>query len=243
MKRFLYGIIFLSLILVGCGSKNDIEEKMNSETEQISTCEKDYNVYAPTYVTDTYLDGKTVLDPQLYAYPFKRSDMYISNKDLNKKLSLQQISQVEQKAEDFVKQIYTTGYRQVMANPDEFKNTIFDFLDKDAYYTDGNESISADEYAECILDWIVTNEIITDINITTDRSLIWGDGYYYVRMKLEVQNYGKKNIPVETFCPIKQQIDVGEKKIIYCDVAIKLMDVTDFNTGRIVSIEILSNKE
>ncbi len=231
----------LVIYLFGCGRIDDRDNSISGNTDTLNEVIEDEE--KTSYLSETYYDGKSIVDKELYAVPFRKSDKYISNKELSETVSAANMNKMVDTVEEYINILYSTGYRQVVSDQEKFRNTLFTYLDDNAYYTDGNGNvITADEYVNMIIEWIVDNHIIAEIAVTTDRSLVYSDMYYYVRCKIDIQNYGDQKIPAGSFMPVLTEdvINVFEKKSIYCDIALKLENSNDYTSGKIVSINVIN---
>lgn len=240
-KRILIYSMITLFILPLSGCQKEETTPLNPVAEEIKVQEITPDI-SPTYLAETYYDGKQVIDSELYIYPFQISDEYINNKEFNQKYGIKNITLLEDKVRSYIETLYTTGYRTVVTNQDDFKKSLYKYLDETAIYTDSVTNKTCEEYIDHITEWIVDNQVIADVEIMTDRSLVWYDANYIVRAKISITNYGERNIPADSFSPLltENQIKVGEKRDIICDFYFKLIQSGDFSSAKISQIKILS---
>ncbi len=143
------------------------------------------------YIGDVTYTGP-IKYPELYDYPFKRSESYKRNKDLERVDKEKAVSLVTSFFNDF----YNTGYREIASDADGYKDKLLKYFDiqdmlfvntsQNAYFCDFT---FPQDYIEQISDYVVGNEINAHAEFITNESLIYSDGFYYIRGMLEYTPY------------------------------------------------------
>ena len=233
MKSYYLLFVILIILITGCSKEatiitEDIQQANDSSNSTVSS----------SYLTETTYDGQNVINPELYQIPFKKTDFYISNKDLTQMLNSGDIYILQSRTTSFLDLIFNTGHREVISDKHAYEKQILSFLDENAIYTNGEKQMSANEYAQEISNWIIDSRASTEISVITDKSLVYADGYYYVRCQINISNYGNSTLSMNGFLPINHNA-FSDEETLYCDVALKNVN-NNFKELKIVSITILS---
>lgn len=148
---------------------------------------------ADSYIAETCYDGTHPVDKKLFQIAFKKTDYYVSNKDLVAS-DKEMVQLLESKAKDFIETLLGTGYREVDTEGYSYADTMSDYfwepenslirLDDEA----GTEMLYS-EYLEQLGEYISEHKVQADVTFETDDSLVYQDGHYYVRGKLTVTSY------------------------------------------------------
>ncbi|MDE7176503.1 MAG: hypothetical protein K2O59_01690 [Lachnospiraceae bacterium] len=201
--------------------------KSRTEVEPI---EDERNVYKASeedrrkhpYLTETNFHGEFD-DLSLFDYPFKRSDSYICNRDLDQEELCEVLSQ---RATDYVEGMLNVNYRDLAADPQSYlenlsRNCIMDIQIMTDLTDEGDgEIISREEYLEKCIDYFVQNRVSMDASFMTSTSLVWKDDYYFCR--------GMIDLTVNTADSLKEfeeEITLGEPKKFMVELAFRLADV------------------
>ena len=148
--------------------------------------------------------------PQLYDYPFKKTESYIRNKDLDIDKS-----KLVDTAKGFISDLYGKGYRQISAAPKEYEDKMAEYFDTEGFFITEFGPVCVDEdvfpkdYIESMSEHLVTNRVNAEAQLVTNASLVYADNYYWVRGMVELGVFNsddKKLDEVETF-----MVDIGFK--------------------------------
>ncbi len=141
------------------------------------------------YVEETkYIGG--IGYPEVYDKPFKKTDGYIMNKVFIEKYPAQAKSALAS-ARGFIEAVFASDYRTIQEDPEGYAAEINKYLNPTAYYDEYEEEnvLVADEYASAITEYLEDHKIACEAKFLTDDSLVYEDGYTYVRGILELTLY------------------------------------------------------
>ena len=130
---------------------------------------------------------------EVYEEPFKKSDFYISNKDMWEEHP-DIIPVVSETATDFMNKLLNTGYRKILDGKDAYVEDMVQYMDRDWIYNeDMVNNQSSVEYMSEYADYMIDNEVSMKGNFITDTSLVYEDGLLYVRGMVEYAVYSSKD--------------------------------------------------
>lgn len=141
------------------------------------------------YVTETSYDGTKKLDPLVFAYPFKKSQFYISNKELVDILDKSKLDKLQQRAEDFILEYYQIDSRNLILEYGEKENRIKSFFPEETTILNAiSESVDTKIYVDDYLKAIADAELQTAVTFTTDKCLVFEElSGYSIRGILEIK--------------------------------------------------------
>lgn len=197
---------------------------------EVEPIEDERNVYKASeedmkkhpYLAETNFHGEFD-DLSPFDYPFRRSDSYISNRDLDQEELCEVLSQ---RATDYVEDMLNVNYRDLAADPQSYleklsRNCIMDIqIIKDLTDEGDGEIISREEYLEDCIDYFVQNRVSMDASFMTSTSLVWKDDYYFCRGMIELTVNTADSL--EEF---EEEITLGEPKKFMVELAFRLSDV------------------
>lgn len=145
------------------------------------------------YRSETTYDGTGEFDEAVYDIPFsgklgeleEEANAYVSNVEWVKEYTAPVASPYLQSAEVFFK-LFLPGYRTIEEDKEKYKTEILKLV-----YTD-NGSLTRffhDEDFDVFADWLIKNKVQVNAEFKTDSSLIWMDGYTYVRGELDIESF------------------------------------------------------
>lgn len=169
-----------------------ISEKVVYVPADGSITEEMENAYP--YLNDVVYTGPFE-DMDVYKYPFEKTDSYLKNKDVEDKPNKNAVIST---AEGFVSSLYAGGYRNIIDDPDAYRDTLLSYLDPDSAFlvpdtfsVSGNsDAMPGKDYAEEMSDYIVLHEINAESQFVTNESLVYNDRSAWVRgiIKTDIQN-------------------------------------------------------
>jgi len=140
------------------------------------------------YIDDVVYTGP-IKYPELYDYPFGKSDLYVRNKDFKGDKD-----KIYKTAESFIKAMYGGGYRDIASDAEGYRDAMLTYFDESgALFMDigpvTGGCILAGDYADKMSDYIVTNMVNAEANLVTNASMVYSDGYIWVRGMIEQETY------------------------------------------------------
>lgn len=189
-----------------------------------------------SYLTDTVYDGSTVIDREVFQVRFQKSNQYIPNKDYIGQLKDDQIRSIMDVSTQYLETLFGCGFRDILADPDGFTQRVAGFYSGD-YLILGEDEISAEQQAADLAAWYTDNHVKLDAKVTTDKSLIFRDGYPYIRNVLTLTIYSCDD-PAYLQQLIGTTIQTGDKVNLICDIGI--VD-TGGNGYSIISMDVVGS--
>jgi hypothetical protein len=161
------------------------------------------------YFSDTTYDGKTNLSLATFEYPFQQEDApetYVNNKDFLKKTDPAYVTKVQEYAQQFVKDMFCTGYRSIAVDKDAYAKKLSSYFIQNPMIpwdaVSDEDIFMPEDYFKHLADWYVDNEVQADVTFTTDNSLIWEDNkFVYIRGELKIDPYSCKTDTMSGFMP------------------------------------------
>ena len=185
-------VIGLSIFLIIKNTNKTVEEPVSSQNEPLKdTSEEDLK---QEYVLECKYTGG-IGYPEVYEYPFKRTENYVSNKELWAKHP-ERIEACLKAAKDFAEEVFNVNYKEVEENRVAYEEELTALLDPEFVYNEDNttgEVKLAADYAEVLADKIIENEYIVEAEFISDTSLVYEDVYNTVRGVLKYTVYSSKN--------------------------------------------------
>lgn len=213
MKRSCIAVVLLStLIFTGCGSKEDVNE---TKGEIISTPQE---VEDTDYVVETNYTGADV-PAVLYAVPFQKTDSYETNIEIQEYTSDEELQAYLTVAANYCKAVFGNSYLNIEENQEAFLSSIESYCMSGQTFYEGEELVTAEEYAQSLMEFYIDNKIDASVTFDTDRSLVYRDSYlYYVRGALNITINGQSACDAykDKFGFI---INDGETVSIMCEVS------------------------
>lgn len=210
-------IVTVHLVLNGNKNTKDLEKTAVAAADgstDANTLEKDLPYINDVNYTEAYEY------PDVYKYPFQKSEDYVSNKELCKEFSQGSITSLTQKVRDYFKTAYNTGYRDISSDTASYVTAMSKFYNpdtkifSDSYPVEGSEYWEPNEYIEELANTIVEKRLELDGEFVTNNSLVYQDGYTWVRGVLVYTDYSG--------------LGLGKKKTVMLDVA--MVPAADDNT-------------
>lgn len=153
-----------------------------------------------SYLNETCYDGTVPIYKEVFQIPFKKSeDSYIMNKTLYAQQE-EKVSLLQEKATTFIETMLGTGYREISKDSYTYQDTMLSFFDTNinsAFVLDDGDVTTPEIFFDDFENYIKDHEIQADVKFQTDKSLVYADGYYYVRGVLSIETYSYIN-PEET---------------------------------------------
>ncbi len=118
--------------------------------------------------------------PELYDYPFRKTEYYVRNKDL--KADKEAIADV---AMTFISELYGTGYREIMASPEAYRDNLLSYIDPDGHFYSEFGYFDEKSDIDSLSEYLVTNRVNAENVLITNNSLVYEDGTYWVRGMIE----------------------------------------------------------
>lgn len=151
----------------------------NDDAENTDICD---------YTSETNYKGKLAQYPDLYQYPFRKSDSYISNKEFSIDHE-DTIKECEADAKQFMETLFNVNYRDIAADMPKYVGKVMTTADYRAYHTEdlfgeNEKTILLYDYINNIADYFVQNQMQVDATFYTDSSLVYSDFYIFVRGEL-----------------------------------------------------------
>lgn len=143
----------------------------------------------PTYITETAFDGSKELSPWLFAFPFKKTDFYVSNKELVKNVDEKQIEAVASRAKELVEVMYNVDSRSIRTEEKHRKKLGKVFCDSNLYYLGIAGEYEATDFISSMIAAISDADVSIESTFETDKCLVYEDGSYIVRGLLSIYCY------------------------------------------------------
>lgn len=170
-----------------------------------------------SYINETNYKGELSEYPELYMYPFRKSDSYISNKEFH--VAHPEIfTECETNATQFMESLFNVDYREIVEDKSAYDSMILTNCDYVAYYTknwdkEDEETMYFFEYIEEITDYFVRNMVQMEAKFYTDDSLVYCDYYIFVRGELVFTVYSTEDT--------ESEYEVGKEYAIPMEVALR----------------------
>lgn len=189
-------IIISLTAIIGClvyflaineNTKLDVFNRIETVTD------KDNPDLATEYVNETkYIGG--IGYPEVYKIPFKKTDNYIKNKEYVEKFPTQAAGAVAN-SKAYMAAVFSMDYREIQQDTQSYIDGLKKYLHDNLYYEDyaDNGVFVSEEYANATAEYLSEHEIACDVKFLTDESLVYEDGYVYVRGVLELTVYNNKD--------------------------------------------------
>lgn len=150
------------------------------------------------YIGEVYYTGG-IGYPEVYDYPFKKSDWYITNKELHE--SDPTIPKIAtDTAAAFMEKLLNINYMDIAQDEKTYINDLTAFMDKSWLYNENlnGDSKTCQDLMRQFADYVIENEIAVEGNFITDTSLVYKDGMVYVRGIVEYKVFSSldKSLPV-----------------------------------------------
>lgn len=140
---------------------------------------------ADDYTNETCYTGEMEDYPELYTHPFKKTDVYISNRELTEQ-DPDRIKTCSDAAVVFMNQFFNINYRDIASDESKYVSSAMDGCSMDAYIRLDDGNILLYDYIYDICDSALKNETQVDAEFITDSSLVYQDFYTYVRGMLKL---------------------------------------------------------
>lgn len=188
-----------------------------------------------SYVGETIYKGKTDI-PELYEYPFQKTDAYVMNKTYAKEHP-ETVKELPGFVAEYFQCLLGSDYRYIINNTTEWDNQLASYYNPSTIYSDSldsniRDSFTAKDYIEDLSEHLVNNRMSMDAEFISDDSLVYSDGYIYVR--------GLLHFTIQS-CDGEPPYPIGEDQEIILDVAVKPSD--EFNEANERSYQIVSFEE
>lgn len=169
------------------------------------------NYDADDYTNETCYTGKMEDYPELYAHPFKKTDVYVSNRELTE-LDPDRIKVCNDAATTFMNRFFNINYRDISSDESGYVISIMDGCAVDAFIQLEDRDYPLYDYVYDICDFALKNETQVEAEFITDSSLVYQDYYTYVRgmLKFTVFSCNSKDIGA----------NIGEETLIPMEVAL-----------------------
>lgn len=141
------------------------------------------------YLEETTYDGSQPVDPVLFTVPFKKSDMYVSNRKLLPVIGNDTVKAAEDAAEGFVSIYLGTGYHKLSENEEAVKGELASILPDSGIILDDGTWLSTDSFTDRWADYIAGQHLSSDLKFDTADCLVYEDGYIFVRGELTSDSF------------------------------------------------------
>lgn len=212
-------IIVVIIVLDPFKKKDTVEAVGDNNIPVISALETTEETFdnGEDYTLETNYKGGLSQYPELYKYPFKKTESYICNKDYSEKHS-ESFKEYEQIATSFYENLLNIDYRTIIDSDDEYVGKVMANGDYEAYittdiFTEDAKTRYLYEYIYEIADYIASNEIEISAEFFTDDSLVYSDYYVFVRGELVFTIYNSTAEDLE--------YEVGKEYQIPMEVALR----------------------
>lgn len=179
--------------------------------------ENSSSVPADSYVGETNYKGELSQFPDLYEYPFKKSDAYICNKDFSKEHS-DIFEECRSDATQFMEALFNIDYREIVKDKNNFDANVMRNCDYTAYVTTGWDTEEEKteylyEHVQDITDYFAKNMVEMEAKFYTDDSLIYSDFYTFVRGELVFTIYSSQDS--------ESEFEIGKEYSIPMEIAMQ----------------------
>lgn len=194
MKRKMIALT-LALVVIMCGCQADDTDSTVVGIPQVE--QKNQNVEKinnSKYVNETIYAGEN-LSPALFDYKFKRTDYYVSNKELKNRGELddEYYNYCRKTASQYSELLFGCSYTDVLEDQEGFVSAMQELWPSDEIYSDDEIQYSRDGYARRIIEWYVDNEVYAEETLETSKCLLYEDYYsYYLRAAIHAQVTSEK---------------------------------------------------
>ena len=211
------GILFIFVLKPGIPTSSRVEQNSSSSDESSNVT---VSGNSDDYTSETNYTGKMADYPELYQYPFKKSSLYVSNKDFTK-AHADEIKECSESATTFMNNLFCINYRSIATDKDSFISSVMENADYSAYITqnlnkDNEKTMLLYDYIDGIADYYTKNEVQIDAKFVTDESLVYKDFYTFVRGELVLTVYADDDKDLK--------ISTGKEYDIPMEVALKKTD-------------------
>lgn len=169
------------------------------------------------YTRETNYKGNLSQFPDLYQYPFGKTDAYIMNKDFyNQHYEI--FEECERDATLFMESLFNVNYRDILANQNQWLAKVMTNADYMANHTSSPEMDDEDttifyDYIKQLSNDFIRDQVEMEAKFYTDDSLVYSDYYVFVRGELVFTIYSSTNESLE--------YELGKEYAIPIDVAIE----------------------
>jgi len=190
-----------------------IHNLISPETERIRREDKGDDLNSP-YVTEVkYVGG--IGYPEVYDYPFEKTEYYKSNKQLSKEHP-DRIETILKTTNAYMDLLFNTSYRTILADEEAYINSLLEYMDENWLYETEEDSYTAEQYAQKWAEFLIDNKVEMQTNFLTDSSLVCVNGIYYVRGILEYDVFSSlyEDLPVTEemqHCIVEVQVHRSNK--------------------------------
>lgn len=191
MRKILKVISIIVLFLAVCAIAIVVMMRYEKEQSEVQVIEsvKDalYNTYdaqfqkeTDGYAGDTVFKGNELYS-QIYNIPFQKTDNYISNEELLKKVTPDEITKYLKTTTSFFDFLFNKNHKDIVRDQDAFTQEYALFF---------GDKEKATERAGVLTEWYVDNKVTCVCKSLTDKSLIYKDNYsYFVRAQVNLTVY------------------------------------------------------
>lgn len=149
------------------------------------------------YISETNYTGNLSQFPELYQYPFKKSEAYICNKDLYEQHP-DIFDECVKDATQFYEALFNVDYREIVKDKIAYDAKVMTNCDYTSYVTlnwdeENEETLNFYQYIQRITDYFATNMVQMEAKFYTDDSLVYSDYYIYVRGELVFTIYSSED--------------------------------------------------
>lgn len=141
------------------------------------------------FLNETTYDGSLPVDEILFTIPFRKSDLYVSNRKLSSVIGTDGIKNAESSADEFVSLYLGTGYHKMNESRDALSEKLKGMLPESGIILDNGTWLSSNSFTDAWAGYISDNRISIDVKFDTADCLVFEDGYIYVRGKLTSDSF------------------------------------------------------
>ena len=218
LGMFLLFTVLIALIagLQRKGNQNNIVE--STITISAGDIKHSSHCKVTSYIGETIYKGKTDI-PQLYEFPFRKTDAYVMNKTYASEHP-QTVRKLPMFVSDYFKCLLGADYRNIIDDPKSWDDLLSAYYDPSVVYSESldpdiRDHFTSADYIEQMSENLVTNRMSIDTEFVSDDSLVYSDGYIYVR--------GLLRFTIRS-CDGESPYPIGEEQQIILDVAVKASD-------------------
>ena len=254
--------IACGIVVLGCGAlilltaPTDVVETI-PVVKHLVTTNSSYHLTkrerAQIMAETAYTGASGSLPDAVFDYEFKKTDAYVSNKELSNDSTVSgDLTGIKKEAVDFTTAMFNTTYRTLESKEDTYVSKLVTYMggsgastiwgsDKTEESTI-DDSYTTEDYARGLAQYYIDNKLEVEANYTTDTCLVYEDnGVYYVRGILKITSYENSENKTSPFLP--EGLDLTQDGKYVFEVGLTpTTDYTKYTNGDmwdVISMEVL----
>lgn len=221
-KRKIKYICLIAVLLIGVGvaaAWGIMHFDQNEYSPKEETLPQKEEVQNASYISDTNYGSFGPIDKEVFAYPFRKSNQYVANKDFIDNFTDEEIEEIIRDGNVFLQSLFNGSFRDVIGDEQGFKEHICDQFAADYLMVGNDEEISTRSFADQVATWYAENHVKIEMKSESNGALVWKDNYLYVRYLLTLTLYSCENADfLENL--IGYPLKVGEARKFVIDLAL-----------------------